>query len=211
MALNKKEMLEELYSAYEFFQKAEETEYICETKMNLLEEERTALKKTPWVIRLVIGFALVLFARAVTSFIQIENAETMLMIYSIIPIGMFILGCILADKIYPQTPIYANKVKQLEEREAEVEDWRGKVLLDCMNQRGQVSFLSDRYWNTQAIGKMISYLEGNRANTVAQMVNLYEKEMHYQRMEDLQEEILREEKLQTEAAQQPEYIYIYRD
>lgn len=202
MMLSKEQMLKELMDAYEFFQQAEDTEYIYETRRNLLEEERGTLEKPP--VSFYILFVFVpLYVLSLFRRLAMRPMTVLLFV-------ILVVGLLIAKPVYKKTSHYAKRLKEFKDKEEALKDLEGTVILNCYNNRGSVSFLSKEYWNTDAIGSMIGYLKNGRAITVADMVNLYENELHQRRMENIQMEILREEKLQTEAAQNPQYIYIQR-
>lgn len=203
MMLSKEQMLKELYDAYEFFKQAEGTEYIYETRSRLLEEERVKLEKPPvWFYILLIFVPLYI----TSLFLRVAEGVASVLMF-VIPI----VGFLIVKKVYKKTPHYAKRVKEFQQKEDGLKNLEDKVVLNGYNARGSVSFLSEEYWNTDAIGRMISYLKSNRASTVAEMVNLYENELHQRRMENIQQDILREEKLQTEIAQGPHFVYTNRD
>lgn len=57
--------------------------------------------------------------------------------------------------------------------------------------------LPEDYWYSQAVASIAGYFRTGRANTLKEALNLYEEEMHRLRMENMQEQTLRQSQKQT--------------
>lgn len=69
--------------------------------------------------------------------------------------------------------------------------------------------IPDEYWNVEAINVIASFLRSRRADSIKEAINLYEQELHNQRMEEMQfnqmmaaEKALQEQKKQSVIAEE---------
>lgn len=58
-------------------------------------------------------------------------------------------------------------------------------------------FVPKDYWYSSALFTMASYFRNGRAHSMKEAINLYEEEMHRLRMENMQEQVLRQNQKQT--------------
>ena len=86
-------------------------------------------------------------------------------------------------------------VKEIEIKKVEEEDiisvWWDQIQ----------TFVPPNYRYSTAVYKFCDYLNNSRANNIKDAVNLYEEEMHRMRMENLQAQILQQQRYQTSLAE----------
>ena len=84
---------------------------------------------------------------------------------------------------------YEGLIRELKETIPEydrmIEEWQNtSVTQTCME------YMTEKYWNLKALDSLISLVEGKRAETFEEAINLYEDIQHQSRMEAMQQEQL---------------------
>ena len=93
------------------------------------------------------------------------------------------IQCRMADNKYEDL---IRELKQtIPEYDKMIEEWQNtSITQTCME------FMTEKYWNLEALDSLISLVEGKRAETFKEAINLYEDIQHQNRMETMQQEQL---------------------
>lgn len=94
----------------------------------------------------------------------------------------------------------ASKGAQVEEqiRAAEDREQEAKERIERLRTEYDFDYLPEKYREPEALDFLIEVLQGRRATTLAEALNLYEEELHRRQMREIQEEQLRVQREQLE-------------
>lgn len=205
LVFNKQELERELYEVVVPLQKIEEHYKRC---LQLQKQIETAEKNSDFmVLKLVVSIpAGIILGYIVFAFVFVllgkdfldqfpSEIILLLIFFGMVQfgIGIYLLMHFSLKGVFKKnTEKNVNKLKvQIDENQKAYYDL-SQIIYPTLKR-----YLPEDYWYSQAVSSIAGYFRTGRASTIKEALNLYEEEMHRLRMENMQEQTLRQSQKQT--------------
>ncbi|WP_034444865.1 hypothetical protein [Butyrivibrio sp. AE2032] len=166
------------------------------TKKNYQMRQKNVYSSRVWIYILVPIVSLIAFT-ILNIKVMIANPPSFLRLMVLAVIGLPILYFYLYFK-----PIMKKESEDLMiEEERVLQEIKDAQIAEISPYWDQISdYVPTNYQNSFAVSSFCSYLQNGRASNLKEAINLYEEELHRYRMEQMQSQILQQQKYQTSLA-----------
>lgn len=181
-------------------------EDMIKEKKYKMDNSKSAYRKTR-VWGLILMIAGPVLALSTCGEKGMEGIGVFFFIHSFVGVFLFMLGRIKRQKYMKQAKKDYEETKEFAEQEikeelSKVDEIKAGLREYANKNEHLIAFLPSNYRNPNAINFMLNAIKNLRANTLTDVINLYEQELHL-----LEQERLLKEVVQTQQQLQEQYYY----